>query len=363
MTTKIKYSAVLKNKRRKNAKWYGRIRQDNKEKYICLNTTDSAVANKWVERQEHLLWEVHEFEEAGQPVPDELMALLVTVDRQPLPERAMSAPMDAPGNIIEQWEVDMRVRGFRPGSIQKYVAVPSIVFGKGVRADTITPGSIARAFAGFTNLSDSTRKFYTNALRSLFMFMSRMDLYKAVPRVRVNETADKPFWDEGQMNAICMTVRSDTAERTLQYREYFRVLAATGIRNSAVAALKWKHVSDATVRLPAELSKTRRAYTIPMPYELFAELDVRRGDPEGKVFDLISQAQSVRYRILQRALDKLGLRGGLHTFRRSRSQLIYKKVKDIKVAAAMLGHSPQVALRAYQDEVGVDEIRKAVFDE
>ena len=46
---------------------------------------------------------------------------------------------------------------------------------------------------------------------------------------------------------------------------------------------------------------------------------------------------------------------------RSRSAILYRKVKDIKICAAMLGDSPQVALKHYQDEVGVAEIREAAF--
>ena len=363
MKTVIKYSVVLKNPRRHDAKWYGRIRQDGRERFTPLYTTDPAVAHKWAERQKVILFQVNEYEEAGKPVPDELLAKLITGDKKEVAERAMNVPIDAPNSLVERWEADLVTRGFRRTSIDKYVRIPPAVLGEGCRVNSLTPEHVRDAFRKLGKLSDSTRKFYGNACRSFFMFLNRMDLYKAVPRVKVDETGDKVFWTKWDMEEICMTVECRDAEATFQYREYFRVMAECGCRNSELMEIKWKHLQDATIRFPAEVTKMRKARTVPISFELFAELDDRRGEPDERIFNKVSTNPSARYNVLQRALKKLGLKGGLHTFRRSRSAILYKQVKDIKVCAALLGDSPQVALKHYQDEVGVEEIRKAVFDE
>lgn len=361
--TVIKYSAVLKNPRRASAKWYGRIRQDGRERFTPLYTQDPVEAQKWVKRMENVLFQVNEYEEAGRRVPDELLTRLVTVDKKVFADRAMDVELDAPNSLVEKWEADLVARGFRRSSIDKYVRVPGALLGEGARVSSLTVEEVKEAFRKLGRLSDSTRKFYGNALRSFFMFLGRLDLYKAVPRVKVDETADKVFWTEEDMLEICLTVTCGGAARTLQYRDYFSVLAACGCRNSELMAICWKDLTDATIRFPASATKLRKSRTVPIPFDLYAQLDARRGEPDQKVFDLVSPNPSARYNVLQRTLKKLGLKGGLHTFRRSRSALLYRKVGDIKVCAALLGDSPQVALRHYQDEVGVEQIRKAVFFE
>ena len=97
--------------------------------------------------------------------------------------------------------------------------------------------------------------------------------------------------------------------------------------------------------------------------DLWSSLEVRRGNPEEKMFPLVSPSQSRRYRVLRRALDELGLEGGLHTFRHSVSMLLFKRCGDIKSVCQVLGHSPQVGLKYYQHTRSVEEVREKVFGE
>lgn len=155
----------------------------------------------------------------------------------------------------------------------------------------------------------------------------------------------------------------DTAARTIEYKDYFRVMATIGSRQGETYLLRWKDLHDGCLTFVAEHTKSRKERTVPIPYDLWASLEVRRGNPEEKMFPLVSPSQSRRYRVLRRALDELGLEGGLHTFRHSVSMLLFKKCGDIKSVCQVLGHSPQVGLEYYQHTRSVEEVREKVFGE
>lgn len=356
---KIAYSALVKNPKRRKAPYYGRIRQDGKEKFIPLNTESKAEAMKWVERQKNILFQVNEFLEAGQQVPDDLMAKLVTVDTPAFAQKGASKPVSAPGGILERWEVDMRVRGLSGATIANYVKAAHIVLGD-ARLDTLGADAVREAISRNLGIGNNTRRFYCNALRSLFRFLGREDLCRALPKIRPVE-GDHVFWSHDEMYDICCTVSSDTPERTEQYRLYFFCLMESACRNSELMNVKWKDIDQASIRFSAGSTKARKERVVPISWRLYAELDVIRQEPEQYVFNLVSRNQSRRYKVLARAVRKLGLpTGGLHTFRRSRATEIYRRC-GIAVASRMVGDSEAIALKHYIKEAGIEELRKEVF--
>lgn len=356
---KIAYSALIKNPKRKTAPYYGRIRQDGKERFIPLNTESKSEAMKWVERQKNILFQVNEFIEAGQPVPDDLMAKLLTVDTPTFTQKVSSKPVNAPGGILERWEVDMRIHGFSDTTITNYVKSARIVLGD-AHLDTLGADGVRDAISRNLGISNNTRRFYCNALRCLFRFLGREDLCNVLPKIKPVE-GDHVFWSYEDMYDICCAVTSDTPERTEQYQFYFKVLMETGCRNSELMDVKWKDIDQAIIRFSAVNTKTKKERTVPISWELYAELDVIRKEPEQYVFNLVSRNQTRRYKVLQRACRKLGIvNGGLHTFRRSRATEIYRRC-GIKVAAQMLGDSEGIALKHYIEEVGPEQIRREVF--
>lgn len=358
---KIAYSALIKNPKRKTAPYYGRIRQDGRERFIPLNTESKSEAMKWVERQKNILFQVNEFIEAGLPVPDDLMAKLVTVDTPAFAQKVASKPVSAPGGILERWEVDMRIRGFSGTTITNYLKSARIVLGD-AHLDTLGADVVRDAISRNLDISNNTRRFYCNALRCLFRFIGREDLVNVLPKIKPVE-GDHVFWSYEDLYDICCTVSSDTPERTEQYRFYFRCLMETGCRNSELMDVKWKDIDQAVIRFSAGNTKARKERTVPISWELYAELDVIRKEPESYVFNLVSRNQTRRYKVLARAVKKLGLPlAGLHCFRRSRATEIYRRC-GLKVAAQMIGDSEAVALKTYIKEVGVEEIRKEVFGE
>lgn len=358
---KISYSAVIKNPRRKTAPYYGRVRQDGRERLVPLHTQDPAVARKWVERQQNLLFQVNEFLDAGQPVPDSLMAKLVTVDTAQFPQEVVQEPPSSPGGILERWEVDMRVHGFSDTTITNYLKSFRVVIGDTPIA-SLTVDRVRDLISAKVKLSNNTRRFYCNALRNMFKFIKRNDLAEALPRIRPIE-GDHVFWSAEQMYDICCAVQSDTPARTEQYYFYFRVLMETGCRNSELMDVKWKDVYDATIRFNAISTKTRKTRTVPISWQLYAELDVLRKQPEEYVFDLVSRNPTRRYKILQKACRKLGITpSGLHCMRRSRATEVYRKC-GIRIASQLIGDSEGIALKHYIQEAGIEEIRKEVYGE
>ncbi len=358
---KISYSALVKNPKRKTAPYYGRVRQDGREKFIPLNTESKAEAMKWVERQKNILFQVNEHLEAGLAVPDDLAAKLITVDTPAFAQKVVSEPVSVPGGIMERWEVDMRVQGMSEVTIRNYLKAARIVLGDAT-VDSLDPEKVRSLVSTKARLSNNTRRHYCNALRNMFKFLKRNDLAEALPKIKPVE-GDHVFWSYDDMYEICCAVTSDTPERTEQYRFYFRCLMETGCRNQELTKVKWKDIDQATIRFSAVNTKARKERLVPISWELYAELDVIRKDPDSYVFNLVSSNQTRRYKVLTRAVKKLGLPlAGLHCFRRSRATEIYRRC-GLRIASQMIGDSEAVALKHYIKEAGVEEIRKEVFGE
>jgi integrase len=358
----LKYSAVLKNRHRASAKYWGRIRDGKKERWVNLNTQDKAVADKWVARQKNLLFQVNEHIERGEPVPAELLSKLATIDTPVIEQKVAEEPVAAPGGLLERWEADMRLRGFRDTTVSNYVRCIRNLMGN-VNVESLNADRVRTLFAGKAKLADSSRKFISNALRNLFGFMGRPDLVEAVPKVRVDEDGDHTWFTPEQMMDIWSAATSNTPAATEQYRIYFHLLAETAARNTEARLLKWKDIQeDKTVRFSATHTKTRKSRTVPISWELYGELECIRGEPEDDVFPLVSKNQTRRYKVFKRALRSIGLeKGTLHDLRRSRAMEIYRKTGDIRIASRWLGDSEIIAMKHYLEDVSIDELRRAVI--
>lgn len=357
--TKISYSVVLKNKHRPSAKWWGRIRQDGKERWTPLYTQDKAEADKWVNKMKNILFQVNEYEERGEPVPEDLLAKLVVVDTQLTAQKWPSKPVSAPGGLLDRWEEDMVLKGSRRTTIDNYRRVYATMFGD-CRIESLTETNVRMLFSATTKIKDATRRYYANACRCLFRFMKRPDLIEAVPKVKADE-ADHHFFSTEEMDRIWRSVKCIDKEREDQYKLYLRLLIETGCRNTEGRMLRWKDVADASVKFVAGHTKGRKTRTVPISRELFAEIDALRGEAEDEVFPRVSRSETARYKVFKRACRKLGLQGTLHDLRRSRAMEIYKKTKDIRVASQWLGDSEIVALKHYIEDASVEDLRSAVL--
>lgn len=347
------YSLVKKNQHRPNAPYYVRARVDGRVTDVNLHTTDRKLAEAELMRVKLAETELGDL---GEP----LDALLVRRKRA-------SEAISKPGGTIDAWAQEMAVQGLRGQSIEKYTRAARLLL-SGLSISELTVEKVKTILASTAGLKNNTRRSYVNALASLFRFLDRDDLVKCLPKVKTEQT-DRVWWTEQQMERIVYEVRSDTIEHTQEYINYFKIMAAIGSRQSETAVLRWCDLSEGVVTFRGETTKSRRERRVPLPYDVWASLEARRPEtPDNNIshdtryiFPYISHAdQATRYAVLKRALKRLGLTGGLHTFRHSVSMILYRKCSDIKAVSQILGHSPQVALLYYQNSRSVEELRSII---
>lgn len=345
------YTLVKKNRKRPTAPYYVRKRVGGKIVDVNLHTSDPKLAEAELMRVK-----LAETELDGRGDP--LDALLV---RRKQAYEAVSKP----GGVLDAWAQEMAVQGLRNQSIEKYTRAARLLL-TGISISELTPERVKTILARTANLKNNTRRAYVNALASLFRHLNRDDLVKALPKVKTEQT-DRVWWTELQMRQIIAEVRSDTTEHTTEYKDWFRVMAAIGSRQSETAELRWCDLKDGVLTFRGEVTKNRKERRVPLPRDVWALLEVRRpavgmfGHDTAYIFPWVQHCdQATRYNVLARALKRLRLTGGLHTWRHSVSMILYRRCSDIKAVSQILGHSPQVALTYYQNSRSVEELRSII---
>lgn len=345
---KISYTIVRKNKY-PNAPFYVRVRETGKKPIdVNLETTDRKVAETELMRVKLA---------ASEGSGDPLGALAVR-------QKELSQPVAKAGGVLEQWEAWMSLEGFRVSSISKYTrAVRMLLEGKSVL--DLTPDLVRNIMARTVNLKANTRRGYADSLHRLFDYLKRPDLVEALPKIKT-EITDRPVWTKEEIEEIVMCVSTKSAARTEQYRQYFLMMGRIGSRQGETYSLRWKDLDQDTgvIHFRAETTKARKERFVPLPTELWAELEVRRGRPDDSLWPDIGKDQATRYEALSYAIKKAGVRkGGLHTFRHSVATMMYRKSGcDIALTGRLLGHSPQVSMAYYIHNQSIDDMRKLVED-
>lgn len=343
---KISFSVVRKNKY-PGATWYVRMRETGKKDVdVNLQTTDRKQAETELMRVKLA---------ASEGSTDPLGALSVR-------QKWAQEPVDRANGVLERWEAWMALEGFRTSSISKYVrAVRMLLDGKSV--SDLTPDLVRNIMARTVNLKANTRRGYADSLHRLFDYLKRPDLAEALPRIKT-EITDRTVWTRDEMEEIIMNVSTKNAARTEQYRQYFGMMSRIGCRQGECYELRWADLDPDTgvVHFRAETTKARKERWCPLPTDLWAELEVRRGRPEESMWPDIGKDQATRFQALSYAIKKAGVKkGGMHSFRHSVSTLLYKQSGcDIALVSKLLGHSPQVAMQYYVHGQSVEDMRKLV---
>lgn len=353
MAKRTTFSAIRKNKY-PNAPWYIRKRVTGEAPVdVNLGTTDPKAAELELMKVRVAQAEL----EATGSDGDALDALSVR-------RKAASVPLASPGGALEAWESWMALEGMRPQSISKYTRAARVLL-RGQSVASLTPGSVVAVMAGTAGLKANTRRGYANALACFFRYLGRKDLEEALPHVRT-EITDRPAWTREEMNEIIMHVSSKNPARTLEYRQYFTMMATIGSRQGETYSLRWADLDRDTgiVHFRAETVKSRKERFCPLPVSLWSQLEARRGRPEESMWPTIGRDQATRYEALSLAVRRAGVRpGGLHTFRHSVATILYRKTKDPKRVSTLLGHSAQVMMAYYVHTQGVEELRDLVEEE
>jgi len=353
----VKYSIEIRNKKLKCAKWYGRIRQDGHEKFVPMESRQAA--ERWLNEQNYRYGEYR----AGNLREDEILTIGSTpvIARKRSSEAVMTLR-----DCQSRWEAVRRLEGKREATLATYGRALRNMLDPDMPLTAFTQEKVKAILEARAGLKPATRRFYVNALRSFIRFIGKeygvRGLEDILPNISVDES-DKVYWTPNDMALIILEIDAGDAEKTLQYRQYFTLMSQVGSRQGETGALRWKDIFDdghgnGCVRFVGSVVKTRVQREVPIGFELWAELEARRGDPDGLVFDKISSCQATRYYYLQKALRKLGLKGRLHTWRHSVALALYSKTKDIKACAQLLGHSPNTSMRYYLAARSLEELRE-----
>ena len=355
----VKYSITIRNKSRKSAKWYGRIRQDGHERFIPMNSRKDA--ERWLNEQNYRYSEYL----AGELKDDEILSLDCTpvIARKRASEAVLTLR-----ECLDRWEAKRRLEGKRETTIASYGRALHLMLDESkpvTEFDVPYIKSILEARAG---LKAATRRFYSKALLSLVTFLEKeygiKGLEDALPSIKIDE-GTKTFWSPQDMEEIILEIDCRDPEQTLQYREFYTLMREVGSRQGESGLITWADVySDGkgggVVRFRGETTKNHKERVVPISFELWANLEARRGKPNELVFNAISPCQATRYGVLKRALDRLHLPGNQHTFRHSVAMAMYAKSKDIKGCAQLLGHGETTAMKYYLAARSLEELRELV---
>ena len=360
---KISYSIVLKNKTRDSAKWYGRIRQNGKERLIPISQV-KAEAERWLRRVQLAYDEACDLEEHHEPIPVEITEAILTVDSTPVIARKRgSEGVLSLRSVVDRWEAKMRLEGKSERTISNYTRICREIFDLNLPLTSLNKDLIDQIMASKAHLKSASRRHVAEMLKVLVKFC--MEEYAlpgstlmAIPNIKAIHE-ERPCWTREEMQRIIAEIEHPNESVQEQFKLYCTMLAAIGCRQGEGALVRWEDYKDGCITFRATTTKSRTARTVPVPFSVQKGL-AKWLRPSGLIFDLIPTTQSGRYTILKRALDKLGLPGSLHTFRHSASTLLYKSCNDLKACSQVLGHDPATALRYYQQTRGAEELRRVV---
>lgn len=163
-----------------------------------------------------------------------------------------------------------------------------------------------------------------------------------------------PELDHYRVSGEEVAAAIDALEHDPASRLHLLLLWATGCRVSEIGALRWGDVlvSDRT-RL--RVTGKRRARVVPLHPDAAAELAAWRADHE-RAADrtVLGRTPSSARGMLHRRLVELGAPWTPHDLRRAAVDRLYRAGVDVGTAAALMGHSPQVALRHYRRATEAD---------
>ena len=362
----IAYAAVLKNKGRPCAQYYGRITQSGKQRFIPLHTKDKKEAELWAAAQRKLYRQIRELDESGIAVPPELLAKLLTVTSMPVLARKQgSKGLVSIGRVIDEWAADMALRNRSERTVTLYTKNVMLFFKASEPIDVVTVERLREIMASKAKLKSATRRSIAESLRGFCKFIEDRygmphELARSIPVIKaVNDP--RTCWSREELQSILGFVDHPDPNIKKQYVAYFTLLCAVGCRQGEAASLRWEWYRNGCITFPAISTKGGKGRVVPCPHSvqrLLADMVER----EGLMFpDLARVTQAARYAVWKKAVLAAGCRlGGLHDIRRSVATWLYRTSGNLQACAELLGHSPQVAMQHYLAAHRPEELRELV---
>lgn len=350
----IRYSITLRNKKLKSPRWYGRIRQDGRERFIPMDSRQEA--ERWLNEQKYRYGEYT----AGVLKENEIL----TIDSTPvLARKQASKAVLTLRDCLDRWEAKRRLEGKREATLAAWGRALNMLVDPAMDVTDFKAAHVKAAIESRAGLKPATRRFYSKALQSFVTFLrdeyGAQNLVEAIPSIKV-DTPARPCWTREEMQRIisCIECRDKVVQE--QFKDYCTIMAAIGSRQGETYLLRWEDYSGGCLRFRAENTKGRRERVVPVPGSVQERL-AKRVQASGPMFPDIPRSQAGRFSMLRRAMERAGVEaGGLHTFRKTVSTLLYQECEDLKAVSQVLGHSAAVALEVYQRTRGVEELRRVV---
>lgn len=164
-----------------------------------------------------------------------------------------------------------------------------------------------------------------------------------LPRVRVAvEPLRRLRPTDGEVEAVLGQLQGAS-------RLHLLLLWSTGCRIGEVGGLRWGDVFERDGVTWIRVVGKRRMREVPLPPRAAAELRAwavgRQRDAETMI---LGRNQASAKTMLHTHLTRLGVAWDPHDLRRAVVDRLYRAGVDVGTAAALVGHSPQVALRHYR---------------
>jgi len=271
--------------------------------------------------------------------------------------------------LVDRYELHLKASGVRyPQRVRRLFDLSwSALAGRKLTA--ITPAEIKDkhdAIAGMRGPHAAAGA--VKLLRCLFNYANELELCDKNPAKRVRIKADNKR-DVFLTVAELKLLRSALAEQPQDIQDYFGLVLLTGARRGNVAAMRWEDVKGDIWIIPAEASKTKRSYEVPL-HPLALEILSRRisssatnfvfpGEysSSGHVGDPWPWLKLVRNACVQRGLTK---HFTLHDLRRTFATLLTANGVPLTVVSKALGHVNVQTTPIYA-RADTETVRKAVM--
>ena len=361
---KVSYSLWQKNKNRGDDTYWCRVREKGHTPLdVNLHTKNKAQAEAFIMLRKHEV-ELYNAQLLAGESADASKILRRGTTKTPLSRN--SKPVSTLRVCLDQWEADLRRRGFSSRTIRTYTTnVSYMLKDLNLSVPTLTPETVRRQTTEHDQLKASTRRCYFMSYREFLKYAVKhygisADVLEEIPKIHQTQT-DRPYWTMNEIRRIIDNVHCKSKLVEDCYKAYYWLMATSGARQGEAGALEWDDISnDGVITFRASTTKGNKSRRVPLEWRILEMINrlPRRGK---KVFHDIHETQPMRFHILAKAIKAAGVRaGGLHTFRHSASMYLYAHTADIKATAELLGHSAVTALQYYQSSRSPDQLRDIV---
>lgn len=233
-------------------------------------------------------------------------------------------------NNFQSLSGDKAIGSYSPLDIQQFIQL---------RLKTVSPTTV--------NIELRSIKSFGRWLLSMDMLPEK----NAFTRIKQLRLEEKPirFLTKEEFQRVLEAEHSDF------WKCFYKVAVLSGIRLSALLALKWQDVDldNATITLQASTSKTKRTHLLPLNLELIPTFKTLQNPKHIYVFQKPSAVVPVSYdkcyvsRRFHQTCKNVGLDFGFHCLRKSFACWALESTDNIFAVSKLLTHSSVVTTEKF----------------